>query len=367
MPKPDFGAVVIGAGVVGISVARALAARMPTALLEQLTTPATLTSARNSGVVHAGLYYPLNSLKTRLCIQGAALLQSFCQARDVPYSRVGKLLVAQSLPEGAYLQNLHDHANALGVHTQFISRSRLNIIEPDVCANEIALLSSTTAIVDTSALIAALLADFEAQGGDLAISTKVTGIRPADSGSGWIVDTECSDGKCTSVSADCVINAAGHGSCTLANLTSPEKFTPYYCKGTYFSYSGPMRPKHLVYPCPDRNLASLGIHLNLDVSGKVRFGPDVQWIDNPNDYKAQTSRIPDATIALSRYIRGIKSHHLAPDFAGIRPKLGPPNTFQDFILQNPKPGIVNLLGIESPGLTSALAIAEEVEKLLNLR
>ncbi|OLL25324.1 L-2-hydroxyglutarate dehydrogenase, mitochondrial [Neolecta irregularis DAH-3] len=277
MPKLDFGAAVIGAGVVGISVARALAARTPTLLLERLPAPATLTSARNSGIVHAGLYHPPNSLKTRLCLRGAALLQTFCETRDIPFHRVGKLVVAQSQPEAAFLHNLHAHASALAVPTQFLTRGRLLMLEPDICAGEAVLLSPNTAIVDTSALIAALLADVQTHSADIAFGSTVTGIRRADVGSGWILDVSCGDLPSISISADCVVNAAGHDSCRLANLTSLEKFTPHYCKGTYFAYSGPARPKHLIYPCPNKDLAGLGIHLTLDTAGQIRFGPDTEW------------------------------------------------------------------------------------------
>ncbi|KKK17400.1 hypothetical protein AOCH_003600 [Aspergillus ochraceoroseus] len=375
----DVTHVVIGAGVVGLAVARQLASRPNTStiLLERHDAPGTETSSRNSEVIHAGLYYGTSTLKASLCIRGRELLYDLCQKHNIPYRNTKKWIVAQTEEQWAATLQVQEHAKSLNVPTRLISAAEAHEREPEVRALAGILESESTGIVDSHALMTYLQGDFEDRGGDCAFLTTVTGIEALDGGAaGYKVTTRSGDdGTETSIVAETVINSAGNSACAINNmLLPPERHRqPYYAKGTYFSYGASFpKPSVLVYPAAVPGHGGLGTHLTLDMGGRVRFGPDVEWVDDPNDLKPSPARLHEALSAIQAYLPNVDPEAISLDYCGIRPKLGRGgalNTgkgFIDFVIQKEEgfPGFVNLLGIESPGLTSSLAIAEKVEGIL---
>ncbi|KAL4752378.1 hypothetical protein BDW72DRAFT_171808 [Aspergillus terricola var. indicus] len=374
---------VIGGGVVGLAVARQLASRpnTTTILLERHDAPGTETSSRNSEVIHAGLYYGKDTQKTSLCIRGKQLLYSLCAKQGIPYRNTKKWIVAQNEEQWDVTMKVHELAKQLGVPTRLVSQNEAREREPEVRGRAGILESTSTGIVDSHALMTYLQGDFEDKGGDCAFLTEVTGIEPLDGGRGGYRITARSgsgeESETTSIVAETVINSAGNYACNINNmLLPPERHrTPYYAKGTYFSYSAtfPTRPPSvLVYPATLPGTGGLGTHLTLDMGGQIRFGPDVEWVDDPNDLKPSPARMELAIPEIQAYLPNVDPAALTLSYCGIRPKLskgGSVNTgkgFQDFVIQEEVgfPGFVNLLGIESPGLTSSLAIGEMVEGIL---
>lgn len=358
--------VVVGAGVVGLAVARALAlAGREVWVLERAEAVGTGTSSRNSEVIHAGLYYPAGSLKARLCVQGRAQLYAYCAARGVAHERCGKLIVATSAAQEPQLQDIARRAQANGVQDlQLLSRAQALAQEPQLecCA---ALLSPSTGIVDSHGLMLALLGDLEHAGGVLALNSGVDHIACEAAG----MRVVACDG--TELLAEQVVNAAGLGAQALARrcagLEARFVSPSYYAKGNYFTLGGRSPFRHLIYPVPEA--AGLGIHLTLDLGHQARFGPDVQWVDAPDDLQVDPARAQAFYAGVRPYWPGLPDGALTPGYAGIRPKIhGPTEAAADFMIQGPKahgvPGLVNLFGIESPGLTSALAIADWVRDLL---
>ncbi|KAL2754504.1 hypothetical protein ACRALDRAFT_2043470 [Sodiomyces alcalophilus JCM 7366] len=389
----DFDHIVIGGGVVGLATARRLTEKRPSAstlLLERHPQPGTETSSRNSEVIHAGLYYGRDSLKTQLCIRGRHLLYDFCSARAVPYKKVGKWIVAQNDAQHEALERIYDLCAAdhgLDVPVRWVGRDEVWAKEPFVRADAAVLESPETGIVDAHALMLALRGLFEEEGGTVALSSAVVGVEPlprsgpqTQKGSaGWAVRVrDAQTGEESTVTAAIFVNAAGLGAVDVHNMiASPEQRRMlYYAKGNYFSYTpagGPsIRVGRLVYPAPEPGASGLGTHLTLDMAGRIRFGPDVEWVDSPDDLAPRADRLDQALAAIRQYLPSLDARSLAPDYAGIRPKLGRQGAvvegkgFQDFIVQKEEgyEGWINLLGIESPGLTSSLAIAERVERLL---
>lgn len=326
-------------------------------------------------VIHAGLYYGPDSLKTKMCIQGKEMMYDICGKNDLPHSNCGKWLVAQTDEQMAELEKVHKMAQSLGVPTRFLSREEAQRREPDVRAEAGVLESSSTGIVDSHALMQWLQGQFEDAGGDTALASEVTKIRaPSDSEPDWEIWTGDED---FSISVENVINSAGLYACEINNMILPpdRHRKALYAKGNYFSYSkSHPKPKTLVYPAPVPGHGGLGTHLTLDMGGRVRFGPDVEWVESPTDLAATNNpeRFKAAVEEIKSYLPEIDTEALAMDYAGIRPKLAKTGAlaggkgFQDFIIQKEEGvrGFVNLLGIESPGLTSSLAIAEEVHRLL---
>ncbi|KAL4911312.1 hypothetical protein BDW74DRAFT_164848 [Aspergillus multicolor] len=374
---------VIGGGVVGLAVARQLASRANTStiLLERHDAPGTETSSRNSEVIHAGLYYGTDTLKTELCIRGKQLLYALCSKHGIPHRNTKKWVVAQNEEQWAVTLKTHELAKQLGVPTRLLSQSEAREREPEVRGRAGILESSSTGIVDSHALMTYLQGDFEDKGGDCAFLTEVTGIEALDGGRGGYRITARSgsgeESETTSIVAETVINSAGNYACAVNNmLLPPERHrTPFYAKGTYFSYAAsfPTRaPSVLVYPATLPGTGGLGTHLTLDMGGQIRFGPDVEWVDDPNDLKPSPARMELAIPEIQAYLPNVDPSALTLSYCGIRPKLskgGSVNTgkgFQDFVIQQEEgfPGFVNLLGIESPGLTSCLAIGEVVDGIL---
>lgn len=373
----DFTHAVIGGGVVGLAIARKLQARdgTSTVLIEKHGAVGTETSSRNSEVIHAGLYYGPDSLKTRLCLRGKELMYELCRKYDIPHRNTGKWIVAQDETQMEALQKIHSFASTIGVPTRFLSKEEAKRREPDVRAAAGVLESSSTGIVDSHSLMQYLEGDFEFHGGLCAFHSPVTSIRPITSGEdGWEITTQSPDGAISTISSSTLINGAGLFAVAISNMILPQdrQLTPFYAKGSYFSYAASHpRPKTLIYPAPIPGHGGLGTHLTLDLSGRIRFGPDVEWTDSPTDYTPNTANLDAAIKDIQTYLPHVDGSAIFPDYVGIRPKLGrlaatSGKDFQDFVVRAEEghTGFVNLLAIESPGLTSCLAIAEEVEGLL---
>ena len=360
--------VVVGAGVVGLAVARTLAlAGREVLILEAEAAFGTATSARNSEVIHAGIYYPQGSLKGRLCVAGRRQLYDFCDSHGVAYRRCGKLIVATDEAQIAALEQLQRHAQANGVDDlQRLDRSEVLALEPQVQAVA-GLFSPSTGIVDSHALMLALLGDAERHGAVLALNTPVEGIAVTSEG----LHVHIGGADPLQLLARTVVNCAGHGAPILAAHTAglgpAARPRQYFAKGSYFSLAGRTPFGHLVYPLPEPG--GLGVHLTLDLAGQARFGPDVQWVEDL-DYRIEPERANGFYAAIRRYWPGLPDDSLQPAYTGIRPKIsGPGEAAADFRIDGPAQhgiaGLVNLFGIESPGLTACLAIAEHVCGLLD--
>jgi len=358
--------VVVGAGVVGLAVARALALDGRDVLvLEAAGSIGTGTSSRNSEVIHAGIYYPQGSLKARLCVQGRAMLYTYCAERGVAHRRCGKLIVATSPQQIEALQAIQRKAHANGVDDlQWLTREQAQALEPAIecCA---ALLSPSTGIVDSHALMLALQGDLEHAGGLIAFHS------PLERASvrGGVIQLQTRDG--TQISTRSLVNAAGLQAPDLARafdgLDATHVPQAHYAKGSYFTLNGHAPFGRLIYPVPEA--AGLGVHLTLDMGGQAKFGPDVQWVTSPDDLVVDAARGDAFYAEVRRYWPGLREGSLTAGYAGMRPKVhGPDEPAADFIIQGPAThgiaGLVNLFGIESPGLTSALALGAHVSGLM---
>lgn len=368
MSSFSIDAIVIGAGVVGLACARALAVSgHETLVLESADAIGTGTSSRNSEVVHAGLYYPTGSLKARVCVEGKRMLYRYCAERGVAAPKVGKLMVATGEDQLKKLHSLWDQAEANGVEDlTWMTPEAVREIEPEVFCTK-AFLSASTGIVDSHAFMLALQGDLENAGGAVAFNTPVE--RAARDGDSLRIETGGADPA--SITARIVINAAGHFAPKFLDLFDgfPAAHRPrqWYAKGNYFSLTGRQPFRRLIYPMPDA--AGLGVHATVDLQGRCRFGPDVEWVEREDDLEVDAARGDSFYAAVRAYWPGLPDGALTPDYAGMRPKLhGPGMPVPDFRIDGPAvhgiPGLANLLGIESPGLTSALAIAEETMRRL---
>ena len=358
---------VIGGGVIGLAVARELAMRgMEVFVLESEPSVGAHTSSRNSEVVHAGFYYTPGSLKARLCVAGRRALESYVAQNDVGYRRLGKLVVATSDEEGAALEGYRARGVANGVEgLEIIDASQAHALEPEVrCVR--ALWSPATGIIDSHGLMTALRADLERKGSHVVLRSPVKGGRVRDGGIELAVGGESP----ATVRFKRVVNAAGLWAQSVASTLEgmPSSAIPptYFARGHYFVLDRPSPFHHLVYPLATRDF--LGVHVTLDMAGSARFGPDVEWVETV-DYSLDESRLAAFEAAIRRYWPALPDRALAPGYVGVRPKLGPPGAPpHDFVIQGPAehgvPGLVNLFGIESPGLTAALAIAEAVASFL---
>lgn len=358
--------IVIGAGVVGLAVARALALQgREVMVLEAANAIGTGTSSRNSEVIHAGIYYPKGSLKAQLCVRGKQMLYDYCAQRGIGHSRCGKLLVATSQAQVAQLQGIIAKAAANGVNDLvLLSREQALAMEPQLeCVA--AAHSPSTGIVDSHALMLSLQGDIENAGGMTVLNTDVDHMICRRSA----IEVIASDG--TELAANTVINAAGLNAPLVASrikgLDARHVPPTYWAKGNYFTLSGKSPFSRLVYPLPDA--AGLGVHLTIDLGGQAKFGPDVQWVESPDDLAVDPSRGNAFYAEVRKYWPGLKDGALQPSYSGIRPKLqGPGAAAGDFVIQGQAihgvPGLVNLFGIESPGLTSSLAIGEVVSQML---
>ncbi|GAA0778883.1 NAD(P)/FAD-dependent oxidoreductase [Castellaniella ginsengisoli] len=361
--------VVIGAGVVGLAVARACArSGLETLVLEAEAAIGTATSARNSEVIHAGLYYPRGSLKARLCVQGRQALYDYCASHGIAHRRCGKLIVATDDAQIDALRRIAAAADSNGVRDlRRLDAAQAQAREPALrCVA--ALESPSTGIIDSHSLMLALQGDLEAAGGLLALrSPALSGLVLKDGGG---ILLRIGGDEPMELIARRVVNCAGlHAQAVAAALDGlPPGSIPAgrYAKGNYYALSGKAPFSRLIYPVPEPG--GLGVHLTLDLGGHARFGPDVEWIDGI-DYRVDPARADGFYAAIRRYWPGLRDGALHPDYAGIRPKLiVPAGRDADFLIQDVRahgvPGLVNLYGIESPGLTACLAIAAEVTQRL---
>jgi L-2-hydroxyglutarate oxidase LhgO len=353
--------VVIGAGVIGLSVARALARQGREVLIvEKAPLIGSGASSRNSEVIHAGIYYPEGSLKAQLCLAGRQALYAYAADHGVPYHKTGKLIVAASEGELATLEKIRAKAEANGVDDLcFLTKAEAQALEPHLHCSA-ALLSPSTGIIDSHALMLAYLGDAQDKGAMIAFNTPVLG--GAVEGGG--IKLRLGGTQPVDLKTKFLINAAGLEAPDLARriIGIPLATIPqgYLCKGSYFALSGRSPFSKLIYPVPEA--AGLGVHLTLDLGGQARFGPDTEWVDHI-DYEVDPARAQKFYAAIRRYWPGLKDGALQPAYAGIRPKIsGPEEVSVDFRISGPRihgvTGLVNLFGIESPGLTASLAIGE---------
>lgn len=401
----DYSHVVIGGGVVGTAIAAQILADANSKssttgssvlLLERHDILGSETSARNSGVIHAGLYFSPDSLRTKLCIKGKHMLYEAAKTNPIELKQCGKWIVAQNAKQEEYLAGLLEKGKSLGVciklsrypwylrvvdsklityHNvlqiplEFVSLEKAKQLEPAVRAQAAILNSPSTGIVDAHSLITYSESQIQKYGGDIALNSSVVGIDYNEGTRSYSVHVETSDGETLSLETENVINAAGHYATNISNMVLPKErhVKAYFAKGNYFAYQA-SHPKvsRLIYPCPS-DYASLGTHLTIDLGGQIKFGPDLEWVESADDLAVNAKNLAKAIETVSEYMVGLDPVAFQPDYAGIRPKIVPDGRFQDFIIREEEgfPGFVNLLNIESPGLTSSLAIGEYVSNIYN--
>lgn len=363
----DIDAIVVGAGVIGLATARALSlAGLSTIILEEGSAFGTETSSRNSEVIHAGLYYPAGSLKARLCVEGRRQLYAFCESHGVGYRQCGKLIVATENAEMPLLETLLARGGENGCDDlRMRDAAQAQRLEPALSC-QAALLSPSTGIIDSHAYMLALLGDAEDTGAMVAYQAPFLRAEVQEGGFGVFV------GGAEPMRLNCrlLVNAAGLRAPNVAagidGLGSHHVPVPRFAKGSYFSLSAKSPFSRLIYPAPQSH--GLGVHLTFDLAGQARFGPDVEWVDSI-DYTVDPRRSHGFDEAIRRYWPALPDHALTPAYSGIRPKIsGPEDPAADFRIDGPQAhgieGLVNLYGIESPGLTASLAIAEEVMRRL---
>lgn len=374
----DFDFCIIGGGVIGLAIARQLSSQGRVLLVERHTLFGSETSSRNSEVIHAGLYYPPGSLKEQLCLRGKELLYAFCQQFEVPHQRIGKLIVAQQ-QDDPKLAELENKARHLGIPIERWTQQQLQQQEPQVQAAE-ALFSPSTGIIDSHQYMQALAQQAEQNGALLMCHTHFSSAsKPfsttAKAREHWQIALNTQDGM-YQVTAATLINSAGLNAQKVAaqcGLSEQQIPSLYPCRGHYFSYAGKSPFRHLIYPLPEANLAGLGIHATLDIGGQLKFGPDTEYLNKPAaDSSTLSYTIPAGldkkfSAAIQAYFPTLDTTRLHPDYAGIRPKLHQAHeTTADFVIHDDKDSrAIHLFGIESPGLTASLAIAEKVQGILS--
>jgi L-2-hydroxyglutarate oxidase LhgO len=355
--------VVVGAGVVGLAVARALAlAGREVIILEAAEGIGTETSSRNSEVIHAGIYYPANSLMARFCVAGRRQLYAYCVEKGVPYRNCGKLIVATNAQEDAMLAGIKQRAEANGVEgMRVLTAAEAIALEPNLTCTS-ALLSPTTGIIDSHTFMVALQGDAENAGAVAVFHSPVLRARATERR----IEVDVGGDDPMTVRCRLLVNSAGLHAPALATriegMPRDRVPTAYYAKGNYFTLSGRSPFSRLIYPVPVPG--GLGVHLTVDLGGQARFGPDVEWVE-AIDYTVDPARADSFYAAVRKYWPALKDGALQPGYAGIRPKTVPKGApGQDFVVQGPQahgvPGLINLFGIESPGLTASLAIADHV-------
>ena len=365
--------VVIGAGVIGLAVAREMALQgRETILLERESAFGTISSARNSEVIHAGIYYPKDSLKAKLCVEGNRMLYEYCRTHHVATQPYGKLIVASDESQLDDLQGILYKAQQNNVpEIKMITGEQAKSMEPELSCSA-AVLSASTGIVDSHGFMLSLLGGFEDAGGMIAYQSPLISAKPIGTSAQDGFELEIGGADDMKIQTNLLINCAGMSAPAIARkiegLAQEEIPKAYFAKGNYFSLSGKSPFKHLIYPIPEPG--GLGVHLTLDMGGQAKFGPDVEWseLDDENqiDYTVNPKRGEGFYAAVRKYWPGLKDNALQPDYSGVRANIDPPNApAGDFCFNTPKEhgleGLFNLNGFESPGLTSSLAIAQYLE------
>lgn len=359
--------VVVGAGVVGLAVARALAlAGREVIVLDAAEGIGTETSSRNSEVIHAGIYYPAGSLQARTCVAGKWMLYDYCRERGIPHRNCGKLIVATNDEEAGRLEGIRARAAANGVDDlRLLTRAEAEAMEPALVSTA-ALHSPSTGIVDSHAFMLSLQGDAEHAGAVFVFHAPVLSGRTTNRG----VEIEVGGAEPMRLACRLLVNSAGlHAprlAAAIAGMPRAQVPRAYFAKGNYFTLTGRSPFSRLIYPVPVPG--GLGTHLTIDLGGQARFGPDVEWVD-AIDYEVDPARAESFYAAIRRWWPGLRDGQLAPGYAGIRPKTVPPGApAQDFVVQGPRehgvPGLVHLFGIESPGLTASLALAAHVAEVV---
>ena len=360
--------IIIGAGAVGLAIAEALSSSgREVILIETEDDYGKITSSRNSGVIHAGIYYNENSLKSKFCVEGNKLIYEYCVNNNIPFRNTKKLLVASSKDQILVIDDIHKNAEKNGVkRIKKITKKEVQKIEPLIFCEE-ALLVPSSGIIDPISYMRSLVGKIEDKGGMIAFNSKLT--RCEFKNNKFILNI--SGKEETTIECNFLINSAGLFATDVASkiIGLNKKFIPktLYAKGNYFSINKNLGINHLIYPIPEG--FGLGIHLTLELDNTIKFGPDVQWVEDPKDYSVNENRKDTFVFEIKKYLPSINSNLLKPSYSGIRPILDNKNkSMRDFVIQDQSthtiPNLINLYGIESPGLTSSLAIAKYVEKLL---
>lgn len=368
----DADITIVGAGVIGLAIAARLSEESENIfVVEKHSTFGQETSSRNSEVIHAGIYYPFKSLKAKLCVEGKILLYDFCSKKNIPFNNCGKLIVATSPEEIPVIEEIRERALKNGVELELIDKHRIAELEPEIFAVR-ALYSTSTGIVDSHSLMKQFETDFINAGGQISYNSEVTGIKKIREGYEIsVLDGDKSHFKFTSRK---LINSGGLTSDLISEMAGihDENLKIRFCKGEYFRINPPKNRlvKRLVYPVPHPNMEGIGIHVTVDMAGGVKLGPDVTYLDsNIYDYKLSPSKHEIFFSSAKKFLPFLEPEDIAPEMAGIRPKTQKPGeSVRDFYIKEESargfPGLINLIGMESPGLTSCIAIARYVSELI---
>jgi L-2-hydroxyglutarate oxidase LhgO len=370
----DADITLIGAGVIGLAIAEKIAGKCSNIfVIEKHSTFGQETSSRNSEVIHAGIYYPQGSLKARLCFEGKNLLYDYCRKYDIPVNNCGKLIVATSEQEIAVIRRIKENSALNGVYLEIMEKDQIAALEPNIFALK-ALFSPTTGIIDTHSLMKRLETNFLNQGGQIVYGSEVTGINKIKNG--YEIFLLEAGGNNYSFTTGIVINSAGLTSDKISEMAGmkDENLVINFCKGEYFRVNPPKNKliNRLIYPVPHQNMEGIGIHVTIDMSGGVKLGPDVTYLEsNVYDYHVDPSKQEAFWRSAKKFLPFLEYNDIAPEMAGIRPKTqkkGEP--IHDFYIMEESargnPGFINLIGMESPGMTSCLAIANYVLRLIRL-
>ena len=362
----DADITVIGAGVIGLAIAAEIADQGKNIyVIEKNISHGRGISSRNSEVIHAGIYYPAGSLKGRLCVEGRELLYDLCQRYNIPHKKFGKLIIATTEHEMEQVEQLIERARLNGVTSvSMMEQRQIHAMEPNIRAFG-ALYSPETGIISAHALMDYYLHSAKRRGAELVCGTEVVSIEQSQGG--FMISTVNIQGERFDFTSERVVNASGLYADEIARMIGKE-YIQHYCKGDYFSIenakSGIVR--RLVYPVPEKNHVGLGVHLTLDLGGRMKLGPDATYIEKGEDYKVDAQKRDRFFESAVKFLPFIRKEDIVPDMSGIRPKLqGPNDAFRDFVISEDLPGFINLVGIESPGLTAAPAISRYVKNMLN--
>jgi L-2-hydroxyglutarate oxidase LhgO len=362
----DCDVTIIGSGVIGLAIASELANnKLSIYILEKNVSHGMGISSRNSEVIHAGIYYPPDSLKAILCVEGRKMLYETCIKNNLPHKKIGKLIIATSKKEITKLDQLMHNASQNGISSvSILKQGLISQMEPNIKAIS-ALYSPETGIISAHSLMDYYLYNAKMKGVEIAYGTQVSGIEKITEG--YKIATLNRDGDHFEFVTERVINASGLNSDQIAKMIGKE-YSLQYCKGDYFSIDNIKNGtvQRLIYPVPEENHIGLGVHLTLDLNGRMKLGPDATYIDKVEDYTVDARKSEQFYEAAVKFLPFIHKEDIVPDMSGIRPKLQRQGeSFRDFVISEDLPGFINLIGIESPGLTAAPAIARHLNKMLN--